>query len=523
MPVKPVFGVCRWAGALVTSCFFFVAANAETVTLTPAAYASAEYNNVTLGYETLLPSGSLFVSSFPTYSQRTIFEFTLPPELQQPRVIIQRATLDVPVLDVTLTGAGSGMLHISGYAADETLTLEDFYAPTNLQSILPPTVPPDWHQRFDLTSFVSQFSQAFPGSNRMRLMAAVDVANYYVQWDPQATLEIEYTLEPLPELSVISPAQNSEHWTSDDIHLQASASDAQDGNLDAAIQWTLRDFRHTELLGTGGDFTVNLTDGIHRLEISVTDSDGNVVREYRDIDVTTPGNRRPELRILPDDNGGTVFEGMSMTVHAMARDLEDGYIHQNVVWTNEQGDMLAQSGALDLTLPVGSHTIYAEVTDSGGSHVFASFTVHVMPAPRYCTVGTTTTVPGWIAKTSVNGSSKVSASNGGYADFTATPFQIARGSNTIVLSAGGPDNINKYWGVWIDLNQDGVFSANEALVSVGRTPAQSTTRTFTIPSSTKLLGFTRMRVGVTYLGPPQPCGASDAGEFEDYSVFLPAL
>lgn len=74
--------------------------------------------------------------------------------------------------------------------------------------------------------------------------------------------------------------------------------------------------------------------------------------------------------------------------------------------------------------------------------------------------------------------------------------------------------------VWIDLNKDGDFSANERMAYEGSSTSQSWTETFTIPA-TAVGGLTRMRVSTNVgnqanLG----CGPNFSGEYEDYAVIL---
>jgi hypothetical protein len=49
-------------------------------------------------------------------------------------MIIERATLVIPVSDVSPTNGGTGLMHISGCGADGTLTLAHFNVPLSMQT-----------------------------------------------------------------------------------------------------------------------------------------------------------------------------------------------------------------------------------------------------------------------------------------------------------------------------------------------------------------------------------------------------
>lgn len=71
------------------------------------------------------------------------------------------------------------------------------------------------------------------------------------------------------------------------------------------------------------------------------------------------------------------------------------------------------------------------------------------------------------------------------------------------------------WRVWVDFNQDGVFGANESvLTGSSRKPVPGYIH---VPPNAAL-GLTRMRVSMRWGGIPAPCGVMRWGEVEDYTV-----
>jgi hypothetical protein len=123
----------------------------------------------------------------------------------------------------------------------------------------------------------------------------------------------------------------------------------------------------------------------------------------------------------------------------------------------------------------------------------------------------------WIGGVSMNGGGMSSGSNGGYANFTSAPaIQVTQGPNTIVLTPGfSYSSYTEYWAVWVDLNRDQVFTANELVFS--GSSASALTGTLNIPT-TAATGPTRMRVVMQYGGTPPACGSFTYGEVEDYTV-----
>ncbi|EGV43232.1 T9SS type A sorting domain-containing protein [Bizionia argentinensis JUB59] len=125
----------------------------------------------------------------------------------------------------------------------------------------------------------------------------------------------------------------------------------------------------------------------------------------------------------------------------------------------------------------------------------------------------------WIDYVSYGGMTNSTGANGGYGDFTSKTATVAKGStNQIVFSAGFASSAyTEYWAVWIDLNQNGTFEANEKMVSGSSASAANLGADITIPSSA-LTGTTRMRVSMKYNAAQTACESFSYGEVEDYTV-----
>ncbi len=117
-----------------------------------------------------------------------------------------------------------------------------------------------------------------------------------------------------------------------------------------------------------------------------------------------------------------------------------------------------------------------------------------------------------------------------YGDFTTTSTTVTAGQAYTFTATFAP-NTNQpgqhtyypqYVALWLDTNQDGVFSPTEQLYASGPGPAVSVIASFTIPAGSAT-GLTRMRVRTrsTIEGPAtDACTAYQFGETEDYALFI---
>ena len=121
------------------------------------------------------------------------------------------------------------------------------------------------------------------------------------------------------------------------------------------------------------------------------------------------------------------------------------------------------------------------------------------------------------------GINRTSGADGGYYDGSATTTSVAAGSSqTISFSAGFVSSAySEYFKVYIDYNQNGVFTdAGETVVSAAAsTSAATRTGSFTVPTTAKS-GKTRLRVVMSDNSATTSCGSYSYGETEDYSITI---
>ncbi|MFP4471213.1 MAG: GEVED domain-containing protein [Bacteroidales bacterium] len=106
----------------------------------------------------------------------------------------------------------------------------------------------------------------------------------------------------------------------------------------------------------------------------------------------------------------------------------------------------------------------------------------------------------------------------GYGDFTNLETSLDAGmSYELTVASGYSDN---FLNIWVDLNQNEIFEANELLIDgfPMDIAGEIYTTQLTIPEGT-LQGPTRLRAIATWINPASdPCSVSTFGEIEDYTV-----
>lgn len=166
-----------------------------------------------------------------------------------------------------------------------------------------------------------------------------------------------------PSLTIQSPSNQSQAAYNESVQLSATASDAEDGELSATINWqSSRD----GLLGNGASLNINLSVGEHTITASVEDSGSLMAEQSINIIVTPPPeNSAPALVIHSPANNSQVDFGESVLFSASASDNEDGSLSQQINWSSSISGQLGVGASATLTLESGTHTITASVVDSG--------------------------------------------------------------------------------------------------------------------------------------------------------------
>ena len=186
-----------------------------------------------------------------------------------------------------------------------------------------------------------------------------------------------------PSITLSAPAGGSASIsTGSAVTFTASATDAEQGSLSSAIQWTLPG-SSTQVGGTAlftfssaGTFTVTAT---------VTDAGGLSASTQVTVTVTDPApNTAPSLSLVAPAGGSvTVNTGSAVTFSASASDAEQGDLSAAVKWTVPGGSQQVGASVQYTFNTVGSFTVVGTVTDAGGlsASVQANVTVVAPPPP----------------------------------------------------------------------------------------------------------------------------------------------
>lgn len=91
-----------------------------------------------------------------------------------------------------------------------------------------------------------------------------------------------------------------------------------------------------------------------------------------------PGNTAPTANIGSPSNGSTFTEGDNVSFSGSASDNEDGNLSASLVWTSNIDGQIGSGASFSTTsLSVGTHTVTASVSDSGGLNDSDSVTITV--------------------------------------------------------------------------------------------------------------------------------------------------
>ncbi|HYQ56849.1 MAG TPA: PKD domain-containing protein [Draconibacterium sp.] len=258
--------------------------------------------------------------------------------------------------------------------------------------------------------------------------------------------------------------------------------------------------------------------GTYKVTLTATNADGydtKIVDNY--IGVT-----EPVTVILPvadfTTNTTIITEGESVSFSDLSENEPSSWS-----WTFEGGTPgTSTQQNPSVTYPTaGTYNVTLATSNAAGSDTKTAVGYIQVEeyVPSYCVPAVTVNIE-WIAGVKINGQSKTSGANG-YNDFTVFGFDLESGTDqTITLSPGFSSRSKfEYWAVWIDYDQDMIFSDSEKILSSSKSKSEITA-SLNIPARLNIT--TRMRVA---MGPTAPSACNDlTGEIEDYTVriFEPA-
>lgn len=227
-------------------------------------------------------------------------------------------------------------------------------------------------------------------------------------------------------------------------------------------------------------------------------------------------------------NINTAILPFNLTIDNSFNVTRTGVIGDPLTWVIEKNGVIVlqryAANELNYTYfnntPGSQYRIWLKQFINNQYEIVSNRVTYSVPDPNapvtYCTAQGNTTNFEWINSVTLNTITKTSGSNNGYADFTTDPaINLNVGSNAVALNPGfSSASYTERWTIWLDLNQDGTFTANELLLT--RSSQTNILDQLIIPT-TALTGMTRMRVIMSYT-PTSACGSFTYGEVEDYRV-----
>ncbi len=187
----------------------------------------------------------------------------------------------------------------------------------------------------------------------------------------QITIRVRGANQP-PAITITSPANGATTNAGTQVSLAATAADDFDGDVTSKVQWK------SSVDGLlGANRTVALSEGVHTLTAQATDSDGATGTASVTFTVTpTP----PAVTITAPASGAAVFAGNPVTFVGTAADAKDGNVAASLAWTSNLDGAIGTGPTFSTSaLSVGTHTITASATDSGGLTGTATRTLVVRP------------------------------------------------------------------------------------------------------------------------------------------------
>ncbi len=193
-----------------------------------------------------------------------------------------------------------------------------------------------------------------------------------LQGSATVTITIQNTA---PTVQILSPASGSSFTQGVSVSFSGSANDVQNGNLTSALVWTSS---VSGQIGTGGSFsTAGLSVGTHTITARATDSGGLQGSATITLNITE-ANAAPVVQILSPANGSSFTQGVSVSFSGSANDPQSGNLSSALVWTSSMNGQFGTGASVSTSaLSVGTHTITARATDSGGLQGSASISLTI--------------------------------------------------------------------------------------------------------------------------------------------------
>jgi Flp pilus assembly protein TadG len=188
-----------------------------------------------------------------------------------------------------------------------------------------------------------------------------------------------------PQLAIVSPADGARFAVGDTIVFSGHATDASGGDVSGSIAWnSSRDGP----IGIGPAISRDdLSEGDHVITASIP-----ALGISATISIRIVVNAPPVVTITSPANGGSYSLGGTLTFTGTAIDDLDGNLSNAIHWSSSGGQISHTGASFQFsTLPLGTHIIYAEATDSRGATGSTSITITIINDPPVVTIDAPTT------------------------------------------------------------------------------------------------------------------------------------
>ena len=172
-----------------------------------------------------------------------------------------------------------------------------------------------------------------------------------------------------PAVTITAPATPPTITAGDSVDFTGTAIDAEDGDISGTLDW-ISDLDGPLATNDNSFSTTDLvTVGTHTIIASTTDSGGLPGSDTITVTVNPVGNTAPAVTITAPATPPTITAGDSVDFTGTAIDAEDGNISGTLDWSSDlDGSLATNDNSFSTTnlVTVGTHTIIASTTDSGG-------------------------------------------------------------------------------------------------------------------------------------------------------------
>lgn len=177
------------------------------------------------------------------------------------------------------------------------------------------------------------------------------------------TVTVTSTEDNAPTITITTPSTGQTSALGNVITFTATASDDEDGDISSNIGWSSNVDGE---IGQGNSISMALSEGVHTITASITDSASQTNTATISVTVTgTPvDNNAPTITITSPTTGQNNPPGHAITFTATSADEEDGDISANIQWSSSIDGSIGSGSSISFELSAGSHTITASISDS---------------------------------------------------------------------------------------------------------------------------------------------------------------